>query len=77
MAGPGLKLNPPDKYDGETDFERFSKLLNAHMGCQDNDYCDMLEVATRSPTPITLTEINEHGSYFRLPEEEKTASSND
>ena len=53
-----MKLLPPDKYDGETDFERFAKLLNAYMGCQDTDYCDMLEVAATRDAPITIADIN-------------------
>ena len=57
MAGAGMKLQPPDKYDGETDCERFSKLLHAYMVCQDNDYCGMLEAAAQRPVPITNTEI--------------------
>ena len=42
MAGAGLKLLPPDKYDGDSDFERFTKLLSAYMGCQDTDYVHMM-----------------------------------
>ena len=53
MAGPGMKLPPPEKYDGDTDFERFAKLLKAYMGCENNDYCGMLEVAVKRPTPFT------------------------
>ena len=57
MAGAGMRLQPPDKYDGETDFDRFSKLLRAYMGCQDRDYSDMLHHAETSQTPITHTEL--------------------
>ena len=53
-----MRLQPPDKYDGETDFDRFSKLLRAYMGCQDRDYSDMLHHAETSQTPITQTELN-------------------
>ena len=42
MAGAGLKLLPPDKCDGDSDFDRFTKLLCAYMGCQDNDYVHMM-----------------------------------
>ena len=53
-----MKLLPPERYDGETDFERFAKLLTAYMGCQDTDYCDMLEVASKRDAPITTADIN-------------------
>ena len=43
---------------GETGVERFAKLLNAYMGCQDSDYCDMLEVAAKRGAPITIADIN-------------------
>ena len=64
MAGAGMKLLTPGKYDGEAYFERFAKLLNAYMGCQDNDYCDMLEVAARLIAPITISDIIGDGNYL-------------
>ena len=57
MAGVGMRLQPPDKYDGDTDFDRFAKLLKAYMGCQDRDYSDLLHYAETSQTPITQTEL--------------------
>ena len=53
MAGAGLKLLPPDKFDGDTDFDRFTKLLTAYMGCQDSDYVEMMNQAERAVGPIT------------------------
>ena len=52
MAGAGLKRLPPDKYDGFTDFERFAKLLKAYMGCENNDYCDMLDAGAKKADTI-------------------------
>ena len=52
-----MRLQPPDKYDGETDFERFAKLLRAYMGCHDRDYSDMLMHAETSQEPITAAEL--------------------
>ena len=53
-----MKLLPPEKYDGETDFERFAKLLNAYMDCQDNIYHGMLEAATRKgAVPFTSEDM--------------------
>ena len=57
MAGSGMKLLPPDKYDGETDFERFAKLLNAYMGCEDQDYPDILRNAAARTTHISVMSL--------------------
>ena len=38
MAGTGVKLLPPPKFDGETDFDKFSKLLRAYMGASNTSY---------------------------------------
>ena len=49
----GVKLCPPPKCDGETDFERFTKLLNAYLGCGNPDYVTLLESAVEERLPIT------------------------
>ena len=41
-----MKLLPPDKFDGDSDFERFTKLLNAYMGWQDADYVQLMTGAS-------------------------------
>ena len=66
MAGAGLKILPPDKYDGESDFERFTKLLWAYMGCQDNDYVHIM-----STTQDATGEINQTATaWMQLSREE-------
>ena len=52
MAGPGMKLLPPDKFDGDTDFERFVKRMTAYVGCRDANYCQLLTTAERSTEEI-------------------------
>ena len=52
MAGAGLKLIPPEKFDGDSDFDRFTKLLWAYMGCQDNDYVHMMNTAQQAVAPL-------------------------
>ena len=53
MAGAGLNILPPDKFDGDSDFDRFTKLLTAYMGCQDSDYVQLMGQAHRAAGPIT------------------------
>ena len=52
MAGAGLKLLPPDKFDGDSDFERFTKLLCAYMGCQDTDYVHIMTAPQTAGTIV-------------------------
>ena len=52
MAGAGLRLLPPDKFDGDTDFERFTKLLYAYLGSQDGDYVHMMTTTQDATTEI-------------------------
>ena len=59
MIGPGLKLLPPDKFDGDSDYERFTKLLYAYMGCQDNDYVHMMHTAGTANGPIGAEGLQE------------------
>ena len=54
----GIRLRPPDKYDGETDFEHFAKLLRAYMGCEERIYEAMLQAAAdKGSEPFTYAQM--------------------
>ena len=49
----GVKLLPPPKYEGNSDFDRFAKLMYAYLGCESQDYVNMMERAEEEVLPIT------------------------
>ena len=65
MAGPGLKLLPPETFDGDSDFERFTKLLSAYLGSQDNDYVHMMTTATQANGQIGPTAMEALDAAFQ------------
>ena len=51
-----LKIDPPEKFNGKSDFDYFAKRLKNYMMLSDQDYGPIMKFAENAQSPVTMDE---------------------